>query len=212
MPEKIVSIPKSTERSALAKSIGKRLKEAREVAGMSQNFAAHKFGYANSSKLAKIEGGTDTNSVPLWLIARASRLYEVSIDFIFGESDDWELSAQACIERDVSKWVYDYWEQARKRDMEIIWRLQNRIKVFRDSVADMLGSSEELRAAVQRFIELNPDFENEMRGGSRVISAVQRVNDVSGGANHKLKRFHEECQATRFKDPLKVGTLDLEYK
>ncbi|SEN75262.1 helix-turn-helix domain-containing protein [Nitrosomonas marina] len=205
-------IPKSSERSALAKCIGKRLKEAREVAGMSQNFAARRLGYVNSSKLAKIEGGTDTNSVPLWLILRASRLYEVSVDFIFGESNDWELSARACMERDVSKWVYDYWERARMRDMEAIKALQNRVRVFRESIADMLAASEELRASVQRFIELNPNFENEMRGGSRLIAAVQRVNDVSGGANHKLIRFREECQATRFQEQIESGTLDLKFK
>lgn len=60
------------EQARLVQTIGARLAEARELCNMSQSVAAQRLGYSNSSKLSKVEGATDTNSVPLWLIVRAS--------------------------------------------------------------------------------------------------------------------------------------------
>lgn len=198
MTNKIMPIPKETERSGLAKSIGNRMREAREIAGMSQSEAARLLGYANSSKLAKVEMGTDTNSVPLWLIKRASRLYEVSIDFLFGESDDWELSAQACQERDVSKWVFDAWNQARERDMEILRRLNQRFDGLSGAINKSVSASEDVRAAWDRIIALNPKFEDEVRGGGRLLSAIERLMMISSESKAKLQRFKTECTLSKF--------------
>lgn len=198
---KIMQIPKVTERSALAKSIGSRMRQAREIAGMSQSVAAQRLGYSNSSKLAKVEGGTDTNSVPLWLIIRAARLYEVSIDYLFGESDDWELSARKCQERDVSKWVFQAWEVARQRDMDVLKRLNNRLESMDGSVNSMLATSEELTAAMRRFMELNPEFEENMRGGSRLLVSVERMSEVANGAKARMERFRRECSVGAIETP-----------
>ena len=163
--------------------------------------AAERLGYSNSSKLAKVEGGTDTNSVPLWLIIRAARLYEVSIDYIFGESDDWELSARMCQERDVSKWVFQAWEVARQRDMDVLKRLNNRLESMDTSINSMLATSDELTAAMRRFIELNPEFEENMRGGSRLVASVERVSETVKGAKAKMERFRRECSVVAAETP-----------
>lgn len=196
--EKIMNIPKDTERSGLAKAIGARLREAREIAGMSQSEAARLLGYANSSKLAKVEMGTDTNSVPLWLIKRASRLYEVSIDFLFGESDDWELSARACQERDVSKWVFDAWNEARQRDMEILRKLNMRFDGLSESIVKSISASEDVRAAWDKLVRLNPKFEEEIRGGGSLFSAIERLMAISGESKARLSRFKMECKLSKF--------------
>lgn len=82
MPEKK---PSSTriEQVAAGETIGARMREARELCNMSQSAAARRLGYSNPSKLSKVEGATDTNSVPLWLIVRAASVYEVSIDYLW---------------------------------------------------------------------------------------------------------------------------------
>lgn len=196
--EKIMNIPKDTERSGLAKAIGARLREAREIAGMSQSEAARLLGYANSSKLAKVEMGTDTNSVPLWLIKRASRLYEVSIDFLFGESDDWELSARACQERDVSKWVFDAWNEARQRDMEILRRLNMRFDGLSESITKSISASEDVRVAWDKLLKINPKFEEEIRGGGSLFSAIERLMAISGESKARLSRFKMECKLSKF--------------
>ncbi len=73
-------LPSRQEQAVLAKAVGARMREARELAGMSQIYAAKQLGYSNSSKLAKIEGGKDSSQIPMWVIKRSARLYDASID------------------------------------------------------------------------------------------------------------------------------------
>ena len=133
MPEKK---PSSTriEQAAVVKTIGARMREARELCNMSQSAAARRLGYSNPSKLSKVEGATDTNSVPLWLIVRAASVYEVSIDYLFGCSDDWEAGSRMTQERETSAWLFDTWEKARRRDMETLRKLHNKVEAMEEAI------------------------------------------------------------------------------
>lgn len=192
----LLDIPKATTRAGLAKNIGRRLRAAREIAGIPQSVAAKRLGYANSSKLAKIEGGTDTNSVPHWMILRAARIYEVSIDYLYGESDDWELSSRACQERDVSKWVFETWEAARQRDMDVLRKLVIRFDAINSSVTTMFLASQDVNDAMTRFIELNSESFEDMRGGARLVSAIHRLLDVTGNCRMQVTRYRRECEVS----------------
>jgi len=180
------------EQAAAVKTIGARMRAARELCNLSQNAAAKRLGYSNSSKLSKVEGATDTNSVPLWLILRAANVYEVSIDFLFGASDDWETGARMTQEREVSAWLHDTWEKARQRDMEVLKRLHDRMQTLAQTVADMVVLAEDAGLALTRFAELNPAFE-EMRAGSRLVAAVERASNAAKSAKTKMARFRMEC-------------------
>lgn len=187
---KTVSV--KVNQAAVVKSIGIRMREARELCNISQSVAAKRFGYSNPSKLSKVEGATDTNSVPLWLIVRASQIYEVSIDYLFGVSDDWETGARMSQERDVSQWVFDTWEKARQRDMEVLKKLHNKVDAMGGAIADMLAAAENADAAMLRFAEVNPEFE-DMRVGARLLSSIERVSDSAKNAKAKMTRFRCEC-------------------
>jgi transcriptional regulator with XRE-family HTH domain len=89
-----------TRQTEIVKTFGARMVEARELCGYSQKKAAKLLGYRNSSKLAKIEAASDTNSVPLWLIPKAAEVYEVSIDYLFGVSACWQREPIAAQEKD----------------------------------------------------------------------------------------------------------------
>lgn len=127
------------DQAALIKTMGQRLRDAREMAGMSQMEAARRLGYANSSKLAKIEYASDTMSIPLVTLFRASRLYDCSVDWLFGASDDVEPS----VAREVNAWLMHQWEIARLRDISALHRLQSRIKaVYQHVDALVVGATE----------------------------------------------------------------------
>lgn len=179
------------EQATIVKTIGQRMRQARELCNLSQVEAARRFGYSNPSKLSKIEGATDTNSVPLWIIVRAASMYEVSIDFLFGASDDWETGARMTQEREVSQWMFNAWESSRRRDIEILRLIHNKVQAMDESVAAMVSSGTEAQAALARFRELNPDF-IDMRAGSRLENAVDRVKDSAESAKAKMKRFRCE--------------------
>ena len=190
--KKTMSLTTRQEQAAAVKTIGSRMRAARELCNLSQSAAARRLGYANPSKLSKVELATDTNSVPLWLIVRAARVYEVSVDFLFGATDDWEVGARMTQEREVSAWMFDTFDKLRQRDMETLKRLHDRVQTLTDAVAVMLAASEDASVALARFAELNPAFE-EMRSGSRLVSAVERASDSAKAAKTKMERFRMEC-------------------
>ncbi len=190
--KKTMSLTTRQEQAAAVKTIGARMRQARELCNLSQSAAARRLGYANPSKLSKVELATDTNSVPLWLIVRAARVYEVSVDFLFGATDDWEVGARMTQEREVSAWMFDTFDKLRQRDMETLKRLHDRVQTLTDAVAVMLAASEDASVALARFIELNPDFE-DMPGGARLLSAVGRASGAAKGAKAKMARFRVEC-------------------
>lgn len=192
MAEKKPAANTRMEQAAAVKTIGARMRQARELCNLSQSAAAKRLGYSNSSKLSKVEGATDTNSVPLWLILRAAKVYEVSIDFLFGVTDDWEVGARMSIERETSAWLFDTWEKARQRDMAALKKLHDKVEAMGEAVAQMLTTTDDAGAALARFIELNPGFE-DMPGGARLLSTVGRATGAAKGAKAKMTRFRLEC-------------------
>lgn len=175
------------EQAALVKTIGARLREARELCTMSQQRAAEALGYLNSSKLAKIEGASDTNSIPLPLITRAARLYDVSTDFLFGAADDWEPR----IERDVTQWLLRSWEAARRRDLEHLDRLHRRVRAVGQAVLEMVDSAGAVSGALQIVREKNEAFD-DLLAGNRLLCAIERQSEAARKAETGMKRFRSE--------------------
>lgn len=181
---------------SLIKSIGQRLREAREINNLSQTEAARRLGYANSSKLAKVERASDTNSIPHWLIAKAANLYDVSIDYLYGTTDDFELDARKCIERDTAQWVFDAMEEMHLRSMDALKKLNNKTYEIDGFITRMLEASDELNLAFERFMQINPCFD-DMRGGSRVLRAVERIKEDSRASARKMSMFRKELSNAR---------------
>jgi transcriptional regulator with XRE-family HTH domain len=193
MAEKQTAKTARLEQAQMVRTIGARMRQARELCNLSQSAAARRLGYANSSKLSKVEGATDTNSVPLWLILRAAQVYEVSVDFLFGVSEDWETGARMTQERETSSWLFETWEKARRRDMETLRRLHDRMGTLNDTVVSMLSASADVASALDRFAAINPQFE-DMRAGSRLAATIERAAGAAVNAQTRLNKFKLECK------------------
>ena len=179
----------------LVRTIGERLRQARELCGLSQSSAALKLGYKNPSKLSKIERATDAVSIPLLLIPRAAKLYQVSMDFLFGLSLDWDNSPRLPKEREVGNFIVEEWERARMRDLQAIQKLNDRLDAIDVVVQTSVELSFEVREALEKFIALNPEFESEMRGGATLLNACEKQLAAAKEAQKRLRRFHIECRA-----------------
>jgi transcriptional regulator with XRE-family HTH domain len=114
------------EQAAAVRTFGARMKQARELCNMSQLTAAQRLGYANSSKLSKVEIATDGNSVPTWLIVRASRVYEVSTDYLLGQTDEWEIGMRIPIEGEASEWLFKAFRKTSQREMLVLLELHKK--------------------------------------------------------------------------------------
>lgn len=184
------------EQAAVVKTIGARMREARELCNMSQSAAAKRLGYSNPSKLSKVEGATDTNSAPLWLISRASKLYDVSVDFLFGLTDDFEVGLQ----RGVQTWLVVELEKSRIRDMAELEKLHRRVTAISRLLPTVADEAERTAEAIKRFAELNPEFD-DMRGSARLAAAAENLVRHAAKANSTAQRFRVEIGADRSNQP-----------
>ena len=183
------------ESAELIRTIGDRLRQARELSNLSQQAAAKLLGYQNSSKLSKIERSTNSRTVPLWLIMRASKLYEVSTDFLFGLSEDWDTGVRMTRERETSAWLFDQWEKSRERDMRTIRMLNDRLETIDGAIATTIGQVFEIEDGFNKFAHLNEKAFMEMRGGARLKSAIEKGVAAASESRARMKRFHMDCKA-----------------
>jgi len=212
LDNRITAASLRAEQAEMVKVMGARFKEAREICNMSQVLAAKELGYANSSKLAKIEGSTDTISVPLWVIRRAARLYDVSIDYLFGETDDWERDITASRQNNVARWLVEYGKKADAAKISAFLVLNNKLSALEKAVDVAVKRSSENITVLRRIQELNPEFD-ELRGGSKLVLCAQESVADANKAMAELKRFHCLIEASHSTAVESFKNVDLfDYK
>lgn len=171
----VVDIPSRQEQAVLAHNVGERLRESREMAGINQLTAAALLGYSNSSKLAKIEGGKDSSQIPMWVIKRCSSLYGVSVDYLLGNTENTEAEdTRHAALRETMVHMREHWGRLLERNVTVQQETLERVMAVEQVLAAMDTAAAEARAAMARIAELNPEWQ-DMRGGSRLLGAVERI-------------------------------------
>jgi len=183
--------PTKKEQLDLVRTIGSRMRDARELCNMSQLDAARRLGYENSSKLAKVEGASDTHSVPLYLIPRAAKLYDVSTDFLLGLTSDWERNGGEFEDRDYGSFLLRTWEQARSRDLGAMAKLYARVKAVAPCLEKMISGATEIAAALYAVRLRGGEFD-DLPAGNRLLCAIEKHADSARNAEASLRRFRAE--------------------
>ncbi len=174
--------------------IGARLRDARmRLCNMSQRLAAEKLTLANSGMLAKFENATDNRNIPLWLIRRAASLYEVSIDWLFGETEDWETGHRMTQERETSRWLFDVWEKAREMDIQHLRLLNDKLEALTAITGEMTKAANDAEAALDRFAEVNEGFE-DMKAGAPLVGSIARIAAAAQHGAARLERIKGEMR------------------
>jgi transcriptional regulator with XRE-family HTH domain len=176
------------EQIQVVKTFGARMKQAREIAGFSQKKAARKLGYGNSSKLAKIEGATDTNSVPLWLIPKAAKVYMVSVDYLFGVSDDWERDPAVSAERELCAGLLEIWERTKIAETQAIKTMQKKQASIVKAITNMLARTKENLEYVEHVRQSNEEFD-DLRGGAKLLRLLAETAEDAMGLSYELNKI-----------------------
>jgi transcriptional regulator with XRE-family HTH domain len=176
------------EQAQVVKTFGERMVEARKLSGLTQQKAAKLFGYRNSSKLAKIEAASDTNSVPLWIVPRAADIYGVSTDYLFGLSDDWERDPVVSQQRVIGNWLFEHYERLRLKEVNVLRVLGNKIVVLEKAVSHAVVRSKENLETLERLRELNPKYD-DMKLGAKLLRLLAETTEEAAGISNELKRF-----------------------
>jgi transcriptional regulator with XRE-family HTH domain len=171
--------------SELVKTIGLRLKASRELCNLSLSEAARRLGYSNPSKLSKVENATDTNSVPIRLIRDAARIYEVSTEYLFGLSDDFE----AGVPRGMTPHLLDQWDRIRSRDLQALIALQKHIEAATAVIPAIHRDAQGVIDAIFRLADLNGDAFLDLHGGSILNAAADRLKKSAADALQAERRL-----------------------
>lgn len=178
-------------KAAIIITIGLRLIEARELCGLSQSEAAGLLGVPLKILIRHERTVDRQQGMSLSFIQRAAEVYEVSLDFLFGASDDWETGSRMTQERAVSRWLFREFDSARCEQMAELRRIHNRIELLGGIIRRIAEHGDLVVRAFDRFRELNPAFE-DARGGANVESSIDRLFESSESASRALYRFHME--------------------
>jgi transcriptional regulator with XRE-family HTH domain len=176
---------------AIVKIAGGRMAEARELCKLPRHVAAERLGISDAL-LAKIEEGVDVEHLPLKLVRQASLVYDVSCDFLFGFSDDWEVAEETKQGREIGAYLhqaqiklFSQWAVKQRRQEKQVQALAAAVDALRLEVAEIFE-------ALDAFQALNPGF-NHLPGGSMIRYRVHKANRAAQNAYLSLVR----CRAIK---------------
>lgn len=196
------------EQVAFVRGVGERLKIARELCSMSLAEAASRLGFSTQASLSKLETAKHVATIPLYLLADAARVYEVSTDYLLGITDELRQQARVQTSQDVTRWLHTSMERARRQELEMLNLVHEEVTVALVGLRDVTLLVQEADAAVNRFREINPRFEG-MKGGATVL---RRMSDAMLGVSRTaaaVTKFKMMMHASRLSAPVEPQTQAL---
>jgi len=160
---------------AVLKTIAARFRETRGLAGPHDYQAANWLG-VTPAELTALEDEIQAN--PLSTIRKVSKIFDVSIDYLFGETDDWELCPEVRRERDFSAHLQGLFVAEQAKVAVKLVEQDNRITALSEAVTVLAPAIRNVYDAILRFWELNPSFE-DMPGGAPVINHLDRADKAA---------------------------------
>lgn len=194
------------------KIIATRLLAARRVSGLNQLQVAQQIGQKNMTQVSLWESG---DRLPkLMDLIRMSEIYKVPMDFICGLSDDPLADAQEnrqgflanLIGEAINKSHFS-WLKATAESVAVTIDGHSHDRADLHKIGGKLTT---LRKAFARLKELNPGFEEDMRGSASLTSAMEQLEEVIESAAARLDRERRQCQI--IDEELQVANGDFERR
>jgi len=168
--------------------IATRLAAARRASGMNQIQVAQKIGQKNMTQVSLWESG---DRLPkLFDLIKMSQIYAVPMDFICGLSNDAIADApennQAFLANIISQAImnsHTSWLTTTAKSISTTLNGRGQDRTELREAGKALG---ELRKAFDRFVELNPVFEEDMAGGASLTKRLEHLEELLCAANSRI--------------------------
>lgn len=171
------------------KKVKQRLTAARLLNEWTQTEAAERLGYKNSTQVSLWEKAGDRMPPPMQML-RIAQVYRVSLDYLWGLSESPERDPQAAHQY----YLMDAQKEISSQLMRDITDLMQAIAKTGGPTVEcsllITGEGERAVAAFKRFLELNREGFEDMRGGAALLSAMDSLehNGVTV-AKEQIRRF-----------------------
>lgn len=171
---------------AIIKIVGSRMAEAREICKLPRHVAADRLGVSDSY-LARVENGIDIETIPLKLIQMASLVYEVSCEFLFNFSNDWEVAEETKQGREIGAWIHHENKKLFSQWAVKQIALERQAEVMAAAVGVLPAEIEAVVEALATFKRLNPDFDR-LPAGSQLQFRINKASKKAQEARCALTR------------------------
>lgn len=182
----------------LRRIIGGRLREAREkLCGLTMREAAVLIDVP-VKMIQRYEDAIDLKQVNEAFILRAAQAYDVSIDWLYGQTDDFERGSRMHRERHTALWTFRHVERRHLEQMEHLRRLYNQQEAMEREVSAWIEAAGPAIEALDKFMAM-PGF-NEMRGGANLAYARDRLSACRRSGMATLERVKRGIDFHRVDD------------
>ncbi len=181
------------------KELGKRLRAARKGAGLTEMDACRAVGQKEQTQVSLWETGD--RLPPMLAVVKLAKLYCVPTDYLLQLHDDPIADPMETNQGVVVSAVKTTITSSFQLFCEMIGQqvavTVDGFNTDRQELIEMCSLSREALAAVNRLIELNPEFEEEWRGSAAVMRTLHRMQEKS---QDFTKRLEAECLRKRLID------------
>ncbi len=171
----------------LRQVVAKQFVTAREINGWQQSEAAAMMGYKNSTQLSLIEQGK--RLPPPHVMLQASTVYSVSMDFLYGQSDDPDRDTKSADRAALMRHMEDILKANAEAVSKAMILQLSQGGSPRLVLQGLHSASTEFLTSVRRFQALNSKFDN-MRGGSPVLAAASKLEAAMKDSAAVMARIH----------------------
>lgn len=156
-----------------------RMVSARVMNGLTAVEAAERLGYKNSTQLSQIESGERKVPNDWAFLLRMSRVYSVSVDYLMGVSPHPERDPVAAESFAMLRGFEQLLQSQAAAMTTAFVRYGTEREAARIDLQSVTAAAEAVRDALARVRELNPDGWDELRAGTKLAAAVERLESAA---------------------------------
>lgn len=187
---------------------GKRLRAARVSAGLRPEVAAARLGHKGITQISLAESGDRVP--PLHEMKKLALLYGVPMDYLVGIHDDPIADPtetnQGVITAAISESVKDVMGRMATALSEHAGVAIAGHRVDRINLKELCQLGEEATRAMRRMRELNPDFDEDVRGASTLDRVLARMGKIAQEAGERIAR--EESRTESIDREIRLAEID----
>lgn len=181
---------------SLGKIIATRLCAARRVSGLKQHQVAEIVGQKNMTQVSLWESGERMPKLTDLIVM--ARTYGVPMDFLCGLSDDpladGQENNQGFLTNMISKAIHNNhlsWVQSTAQSVAVAIKSHSQDRIDLKTLGTMLR---DVNKAYSRIKELNPSFDDDIRGAATLEAALARVGTLVSDANGRIEEQFRQCE------------------
>jgi transcriptional regulator with XRE-family HTH domain len=184
------------EKLELVRLHGERCRQARKRANLSLLKASQSLGFTNPSKLSKIEVADNQKTINVFTAMDMAMLYETSLDYLLGLTDDFDESAIVFWDVRFQTWFADKNEVLRKQELNILRKLSNRMDNVEKITSVMIKIVHEVHDCFEQFKKKNQEVRlyDDLYFGNKLESKICNLYNTAMCAMEGIKLFQQHLE------------------